>query len=133
MNGLDTSVVLRLLVGEPENLAHRANEIIEGGEENGPAACVSDLVAGEAYFVLRHHYGVPHKAAVSTIYALLSDVRIECTGIALEVFKGMRSGSAAPGLMDRLIHRDYERNSGVPMVTFDRDAAKLPGAELLRP
>lgn len=133
MNGLDTSVVLCLLTGEPENLARRANEIINSRGGRGPAVYVSDLVASEAYFVLRHHYQVPHKAAVSTMYALLADARVECTGIALGVFDEMRSGSAVPGLMDRLIHADYERNAGAPILTFDRDAARLPGAELLRP
>jgi hypothetical protein len=38
--------------------------------------------------------------------------------------------SDAAGLMDRLIHADYGRASAV-CTTFDRAAARLPGAELL--
>ena len=126
MIGADTSVVLRLLIGLPEDQALQARELLVRGSE--PLA-VSDLVVGESYFALRHHYDVPHAEAIHALIALFSDNRIYPTGIAPSVLAIVDSESA-PGLMDRLIHADYER-AGAGFVTFDRAAARLQGATLL--
>ena len=124
--GLDTSVVVRLLVGEPVPLAESARRLLD---TPGPAA-VSDLVVGEAYFALRHHYRVPHADALRALRALLGDARIETTGVAREVLAAALEADSPPGFMDRLIHGDYRRD-GVPVMTFDRAAARLPGATLV--
>ena len=130
--GLDTSVAVRLLVGEPVEQAEAARRLLDasGGGATNPAA-VSDLVAGETYFALRHHYRVPHGRAVAAIRALLTDARVGPTGVALEVLDALSDEETAPGLMDRLIHGDYRRQ-GFELLTFDRDAAKLEGARLIQ-
>jgi predicted nucleic acid-binding protein len=125
--GLDTSVVVRLLVGEPASQAEVARRLLA---TDGPAA-VSDLVLGEAYFALRHHYRAPHGKALAALKGLLGDPRVHPTGVARSVLAAMPSAEAAPGLMDRLIHGDYRRD-GADLVTFDQDAARLAGARLLR-
>ena len=127
--GLDTSVTVRLLVGEPAGQAEAAHRLLR--ESAGTGATVSDLVVGESYFALRHHYRVPHAAAVGALRALLADPRIHTTGVAPEVLGEVGDKDEAPGLMDRLIHGDY-RQTGADLLTFDRDAARLPGARLLR-
>ena len=48
--GLDTSVVLRLLVGEPQPLAERAWQVIVETRAARGEIVVSDLVVSEAYF-----------------------------------------------------------------------------------
>jgi predicted nucleic acid-binding protein len=128
MWGLDTSVVVRLLIGEPAAQAAAARR--ELSERAADGIAVSDLVVGESYFALRHHYRVPHAAAIRALRGLLADRRIHATGAARSVLAGAAVADQPPGLMDRLIHGDYER---VParMVTFDRDAAHLAGAKLL--
>ena len=125
--GLDTSVVVRLLVGEPAAQADAARRLLATG---GPVA-VSDLVVGEAYFALRHHYRVPHGKALGALQGLLGDARVHPTGVARSVLAAMPDAEAAPGLMDRLIHGDYHRD-GADLVTFDQHAARLAGARLLR-
>lgn len=126
--GLDTSVVVRLLVGEPVDQALAAQRAIESAPRGSVA--VSDLVIGEAYFALRHHYAVPHRKAIAALRALLSDSRIHCTGVAGRVFANMPDKETAAGLMDRLIHGGYE-SDGIVLLTFDKDAARLAGAQLL--
>lgn len=126
MIGLDTSVVVRLLIGEPADQAHAARELLAGGS----GAVVSDLVVGESYFALRHHYGVPHRRAVSALIALIDGARVQARGVALEVLRAAASASE-PGLMDRLIHADYDA-MGVALHTFDRGAARLKGSVLVR-
>jgi predicted nucleic acid-binding protein len=124
--GLDTSIVLRLLVGEPQAQSRAAYELLCAADS--PAA-ISDLVVSESYFALRHHYVVPHRKAVAALLALLGDARVLATGIAAEVLREM-ADEGPPGLMDRLIHADYEHR-GASMHTFDRQAARLTNVTLL--
>jgi predicted nucleic acid-binding protein len=129
--GLDTSIVVRLLIGEPAKQAEAARRLLdERAAAREPPAALSDLVVGESYFALRHHYGVPHAKAVAALRALLNDPRVFSTGVARQVFALQPDEISAPGLIDRLIHGDYER-AGAILLTFDRGAARLPGAKLL--
>ncbi|MFN8581401.1 MAG: hypothetical protein U0163_10545 [Gemmatimonadaceae bacterium] len=129
--GLDTSVAVRLLIGEPAaqcDAIHRfLGERAAAGEE---PAQISDLVVGETYFALRHHYQVPHAKAVAAIRALLADPRIHPSGVAAEVMRRLGVSESAPGLMDRLIHGDYLA-SGAVLLTLDKDAARLNRAKLI--
>jgi predicted nucleic acid-binding protein len=128
--GLDTSVVLRLLTGMPEEQAECARA--ELAHERDPAA-VSDLVVAETYFALRHHYSVPHAEAVKALDALLADARVHSSGVALRVLAdpSTRVPKPRPGVVDRLIHAEYRRDA-LDVMTFDRDLARLPGVRMLR-
>ena len=129
--GLDTSVVVRLLTGEPRAQAARAREALKAAVASGGGpVLVSDVVVGEAWFVLLHHYAVPHEEAVAALVALLSDPRILNNGAAREALAEARAGATRPGLMDRLIAGGYSL-LGAEMLTFDRDAGRLPGVRLL--
>mgnify|MGYP001569072089 CR=1 FL=1 len=55
--GLDTSVLLRLLVGEPVALATKAQNRLVEAHHIRQAVIISDLVIAEAYHALKHHYG----------------------------------------------------------------------------
>ncbi len=128
--GLDTSVVLRLLVGVPTGQSETARLFI--AESDAPVG-ISDLVISETYFALRHHYAVPHADAVHALRALLDDSRIRGTGVARTVLRDLASSDAArprPGLIDRLVHGDYTRDER-QLATFDRDLARLPNVRLL--
>lgn len=126
--GLDTSVVVRLLIGAPSDQAAVAQRMIEKATRG--SLVVSDLVIGETYFALRHHYDVPHRRAITALATLVADPRIRCTGVAAQVLANMPDREAGAGLMDRLIHGGYE-SDGVRLLTFDRAAARLTDARLL--
>ena len=68
--GLDTSVVLRLLVGEPATEARAARERVQAAHERGDSILVTDLVLAETYFALHHHYGVPKTEARARLLAM---------------------------------------------------------------
>ena len=128
--GLDTSVTLRLLTGQPPSQAEAARALVASAA--APVA-ISDLVVAETYFALRHHYAVPHAEAVRALHALLSDDRIRSSGIARAVLAGAVAQGASksqPGLLDRFIHADYARDD-LQLVTFDRELARLGGARRL--
>jgi predicted nucleic acid-binding protein len=126
--GIDTSVVIRLLVGAPPVQARAARRRLEKAVEAGEAVIVADIVLAEAYFALHHHYGVPKDEARGILrdFATSGVVTIEpseATG-ALERTKGA-------GLVDRLIVGRY-RSMGALTLTFERKQATLEGAERLR-
>jgi predicted nucleic acid-binding protein len=130
--GLDTSVILRLLVGQPQDQTARAVAFLDELARRGDRAVVSDLVVAEAYFALQHHYGVPKARALSGLHRLLADGEIQPLGAAAEVLATRGLASAKPGFVDRLIHRAYVAAGRGRMATFARESAKLDAVVVLR-
>lgn len=129
--GLDASVVVRLLIGEPQEQASEARRWLEDVvRAGGEPVHLSDLVVGESYFALRHHYAVPHNDALQALHALATDHRIRADSPSSAVLRDPRARDPRPGFMDRLIHQRY-RADGLGMATFDKQAANLPGASLV--
>ena len=131
--GLDTSVVLRLLIDEPEALAVVAKQFVVDSARAGIRLIVSDLVVAEAYFALHHHYDVPKPDALIALLSLLEGKVIwpEEGGVSVLALKEACSSSAKLGFVDRLIHERY-LHSGATMATFERSAARLEHVMVLR-
>jgi len=124
--GLDTSIVVRLLVGEPAEQATAAQRRLARAVDGGELVFVTDLALAEAYHALHCHYGVPKDAAQAMLRALVSSGVVELRPEGLEG----AWGSSAVGLVDRLIHARH-RAAGAITLTFDRRQAALEGAVLL--
>ena len=123
--GLDTSVVLRLLLGEPKPQAKRAVAQLDEFRASGTRAAVSDLVVSEAYFALQYHYSVPKQLALDKLREFMESPEIFATGHAAAILDTLNLGTAKPGFVDRMIHAHYlEAASG--MLSFEKAAAKLP-------
>ncbi len=127
--GLDTSFVLRLLVGEPAAQARRATAQLDALREANQKAAVSDLVVTETYFALQYHYEVPKQLALDTLKEFLESPEVASAGEALEVLLEPSLGRANPGFVDRLIHANYAKTAA-SMLTFEKAAGKLPGARV---
>jgi predicted nucleic acid-binding protein len=127
--GLDTSVVLRLLIGEPRAQAEVARRRIERALIAGDKVVVTDLVVAETFYALRHHYAVPQPVALSRLQEFFSAgvVQVEPVGIAEALGQGARGHA---GVVDRLIVARY-RALGATTATFDRRQARLEGGALL--
>ena len=121
--GLDTCVVLRLLVGEPAEQAKRAIEYVKECYFNNITVFVSDIVAAEVYHAICYHYKVPRKNAVKILLDFLSSPMITPTGHALTVLSEYKGTGA--GFVDRLIRMDL-LDHAQEIVTFDKNFAKLP-------
>lgn len=76
---LDTSVVLRLLVGVPADQAQKALGFLEKCFCKGIKAVVSDMVILETWHALRRHYQVPVMETVETFLEFLSSEMITPT------------------------------------------------------
>ena len=128
--GLDTSVVLRLLLGQPADQAARAVALLDELSRAGHRAGVSDLVVAEAYFALQHHYGVSKRDALLGLRRLAADGEIESLGAASEVPAVEGLASARPGFVDRLIHGAYA-GAVAEMVTLEKAAGKQKSVRVL--
>lgn len=126
--GLDTSIVLRLLVGTPVDQAQRALEFVESCSAQGIRVVVSDLVIQETYHALCHHYQVPVKEAVECLLDFLTSEMIIGTGHALAVLQ--EYPWSGPGFADRLIRRDILTHAST-ILTFDRKFSQLPNMKQL--
>lgn len=128
--GLDTSVVLRLLVGAPKDQWQRAIDLLETLARKGDEPVVSDLVVAETYFALQYHYGVPKNKALQVLRRMFAEGEIASSGSAAEVLVKSGLATAKPGFVDRMIHSAYTQLGGV-MVTFEHSAKKLPSVRVL--
>ena len=129
--GLDTSVVLRLLTGEPHGLALRAVNRVMAITHSGGFCTISDLVATESYYALQYHYKMPKAEALSALAALGGGEGIRFSEAAGAVLRTKGLAQANPGFADHLIHTGY-RQSGYGMLTCERAAASLDGVEVVK-
>jgi predicted nucleic acid-binding protein len=125
--GLDTSVVVRLLTGEPAGAARVAARRLAAAADAGERVVVCDLVVIETYHALHHHYGVPRPEARALLRRFL------VSGVAhpepVEMVPALTATGA--GLADRVIHARY-RGLGAITLTFDRRQGDLEGAVRLK-
>ena len=126
--GIDTSVLVRLITGEPADaFAHcveRLHALVVGGAE----IFASNQVIGEAYVAVQHHYDVSETDARSELSrALTSGLVAPLNGRA--VIEALEA-SGGPGLFDRLIADDYAR-ADLQVLTLDRRMATLPDVRQL--
>ena len=131
--GLDTSVLIRLLIGLPPEQASTAVDFIKKARIAGREVVVSDLVISEAYFALHAHYDVPKQEAIAALLQMLRSGLVEpADGPAvIEMLEEAARSSSKPGFVDRLIHAQYERLPA-SMATFDHAAGRLTGTTVLR-
>lgn len=127
--GLDTSIVLRLLVGEPVAQAKRALALLNALREEGKQGAVSDLVVSETYFALQFHYDVPKHIALDKIKEFLESSEIVPLGDSLAILQEPNLDKAKPGFVDRIIHAEYLKKTS-NMVTFEKTAIKLAGVSI---
>ena len=69
---LDTNVIVRYLVGSPDDAAQQAIRIIDGD----PDLFVTDVALAEAAFVLMSVYEVPREVAVDHLVALVARTNV---------------------------------------------------------
>ena len=120
--GIDTSILVRLITGDPEagfrDCVRRIGALIDEGHE----VFASNQAIGEAYVAVQHHYGISKTDARSALHAalrsgLVAPLNGRTAIAALEASDGA-------GLLDRLIADDYAR-ADLETLTLDRKTARL--------
>ncbi len=126
--GIDTSILVRLVTGDPPDAYARCVERLHALAASGAEVLASNQVIGEAFMAVRHHYGVSSADACGELSnTLRSGLVAPLNGPAV---LDALAASGGPGLFDRLISNDYSR-SGLETLTLDRQMASLRGAQLL--
>lgn len=120
MIGVDTSVLVRYLVGMPPAQARRAAALIDGEDEIG----VSPVALVECAHVLRTQYGVEQRDVLDSLIGLVQRANVRVLGMRTDVLLGVLvRARQLPGrpIPDALIVAASLAADALPLVTFDRD------------
>ena len=131
---LDTSVLVRYLVGTPEDQARAAADLVDGStDELG----ISPVALVECAHVLRTQYEVPPRDIVDALVGLVQRENVRVLGMRTDVVMGrLVRARSLPGrpVPDALIVAAALDSEAVRLATFDRSQARygfpvvIPGA-----
>jgi predicted nucleic-acid-binding protein len=129
--GVDTNVIVRLLVADDEKQADAASRYLKAHCSSDDPALLSDIVLVECAWVLEDVYEYSRAQIGEAIDGLLATAQLRipdtsAVGLALQRF---RSGSA--DFADCLIGVNNVGAGCEYTATFDRKASKLPEFQLL--
>ncbi len=126
--GIDTSILMRLVTGDPEADFERCVGALCALVEDGVEIAASNQVIGEAYVAMQHHYGISKADARAGLRDVLRSGLVEAlNGRAVLAILDAAGGA---GLLDRLIADDYAR-ADLAVLTLDRKMASLPNVRRL--
>lgn len=124
MIGLDTSVVVRYLVGTPERQARRAAALID---DDATELGISVVALAECAHVLRTQYDVNAADIVDSLIHLVQRENVRVLGLRTDVLVEMlvraRSMPGRP-IADAMIVAASVAADALPVATFDRDQAR---------
>jgi predicted nucleic acid-binding protein len=121
--GIDTSILVRLLTGDPPAGFAATLRALTALVDADAEIVVSNQVIGEAYVAVQHHYGVAKADARAALVSVLqSGLVAPQNGASVIVALQTPTGC---GLVDRLIADDHRR-AGLVTLTLDRRMAALP-------
>ena len=127
--GIDTSILVRLLTGDPEEGFRQCVAALTALVEGGAEVFASNQVVGESYVAVQHHYGVSKGEARSALTNVLKSGLVSPLNGASVLAAIEAKGGC--GLLDRLIADVYHRGD-LCTLTLDERMAKLPAALLLQ-
>jgi predicted nucleic acid-binding protein len=127
--GIDTSILVRLATGDPEDgFEYCVRKLTALVERDDAEVFASNQVIGEAYVALQHHYGVSKRDARAALGSVLrSGLVAPLNGSG--VFAALEADTGC-GLLDRLIANDYRR-AELSTLTLARKMSALPEARRL--
>lgn len=126
MRAIDTNVLVRLLVRDDRRQLDAAERFV------GKGAWVSHLVLAEAVWVLDAVYERSDEQIASAVEMLMahSELTLQDSDVVAAALGRFRS-KAAVGFSDCLLLEIARKAGHLPLGTFDRQLAKLDGAERL--
>ncbi len=127
MLGIDTNVLVRLLVADDADQTRRARQLIEKSLTRDEPVLISLLVLIETEWVLRSRYELDKSTILSAMRRLLeaSDLAFEDESAVEEALFHWKDGAC--GFSDLLISAHNRRLGCSATATFDAKAARMPG------
>ncbi|GAA0303136.1 PIN domain-containing protein [Rhodovulum strictum] len=130
MIAIDTNVLVRFLTQDDPDQARAATNLMNGLGESDPGFVCREVVV-ELVWVLERAYGFGRSDVARALEGLLSAAEIvveAADDVGRTAFRYREGGF---GFADLMIAAAARRQDAVPLVTFDRKAARIPGVELL--
>ena len=128
MIGVDTSVVVRYLVGTPSTQARRAAALID---DEATEIGISTVVLAECAHVLRTQYEVEQRAIIDTLIDLIQRENVRLLGgradLVVELLVRARGLPGRP-IPDALVVAAALEADALPLATFDRDQRRYGAA-----
>lgn len=121
MIGLDTSVVIRYLVGTPEAQARRAAALIDDVDAQFG---VSLVTLAECAHVLRSQYRIDQRDIIDALIGLIQRENILVLGVRADILvEHLVRARGMPGrsIPDAMIVASTVAAGALPLATFDRD------------
>ena len=130
MTGVDTNVLLRLIVRDDAEQAATADRFFAGLSVEQPGF-VSALALCEAAWTLQRSYGYPRGDVVRVLQKLVTvnNLVVERVDSVVVATRSFEEGGA--GFGDHFIAACHAEAGAFSTVTFDRKASRLPGWRLL--
>ena len=129
--GLDTSVVIRLLMNEPPELVEKTAAFVESALAEGHDFFISDLVVSEAYYVLQKYYGKSKELAVADLRAIADAPGFCLSPEAMSALNTPEAWKANPGMIDRMIANGYAAK-GYVTISCEKSFAKLDLTQVIK-
>jgi predicted nucleic-acid-binding protein len=128
MLGIDTNVVVRLLISDDAEQTRRARRLIDEAVSRDEPVLVSLPVMVETEWVLRSRYGLSREAVLGAFRAALEarDLSFEDEPALEEALYQWKESNR--GFADCLIAAHNRRLGCRATATFDVKAVRLPGA-----
>lgn len=127
MLGIDTNVLVRLLVADDADQTRRARQLVEKALVRDEAVLVSLLVLIETEWVLRSRYELDKRTILAAFRGLLEarDLAFEDESAIEEALFHWKDGNC--GFTDCLIAAHHRRLGCAATATFDAKAIRIPG------
>ena len=129
--GADTSIILRVLTGQPTSLAAVVRTRLESLWLSGAILDVCDLVVSETYFALQHSYGLTKESALNALLKLSAHPGFRLSNQVVAALRTENLARAKPGFLDRVIHGTYVADDDSVMLTCEKGSKKLENVEVI--
>ena len=130
MIALDANVLVRYVIGVHTQQTDAARRLIDGLSEDAPGYVCREASI-ELAWVLARTYRVGRADLAATFEALLGSPELIFENAADLAQAVADHAAGGAGIADRMIVAAARRAGATETVTFDRDAALLPGMRLL--
>jgi predicted nucleic-acid-binding protein len=126
MRAVDTNILVRIVTGDNQKQVETAEDFISSG------AWISYLVLAETAWVLRSTYALAAEQIAASVEMLLNHEQfvVQDADVVERALANFRKRPTL-GFSDCLIVEIARKNGHLPIGTFDRELAKLDGAERL--
>jgi hypothetical protein len=130
--GADTSIILRVLTGQPTSLAAIVRTRLESLWLSGAILDVCDLVVSETYFALQHSYGLTKGSALNALLMLSVHPGFRISNQVVAALRTENLARAKPGFLDSVIHGTYVADDDSVMLTCEKGSKKLANVEVIK-